>query len=74
MKKSISKKRAKFDFRRRVSPLIPPPRVGWAGNPALEPGRLEEVDSYDAGMLWKGLNSAKVLGVSFSRSWPHWYS
>jgi hypothetical protein len=47
------------DSSRKVSPLLPPPRIGWEGDPAHEPGFFEEMDSYDSGTSEKKLKTPK---------------
>lgn len=40
-------------------PVLPPPRLGGVGTTSLGMGGFEELDSYNEGMLWRGLNAVK---------------
>ena len=60
MKKAVSMGPVLIDSRRRVSPLLAPPRIGWAGDPAHEPAFFEEMDSYNSGTSGRKLKKPKL--------------
>jgi len=59
LKKKPSKQSVRPDGRRKVMPVLPPPRLGGVGTTSLGMGGFEELDSYNEGMLWRGLNAVK---------------